>query len=77
VYTVVLPFRAGDIVDDDDDDEKMAQTTKLVSVDQILAHNTPDACWLVIEDQVWDVSKFAPEHPGGASCRFLPLLIAE
>jgi L-lactate dehydrogenase (cytochrome) len=69
----VLPFRAGDIVDAAaaaDDEKKMAQTTKLVSVDQILAHNTPDACWLVIEDQVWDVSKFAPEHPGGASCRF-------
>ena len=37
----------------------------LLSTGQILAHNSPSDCWIVVDDQVWDMSDFAPEHPGG------------
>ncbi|KIW45926.1 uncharacterized protein PV06_01631 [Exophiala oligosperma] len=40
--------------------------TKVVSFDELSAHNTPEDCWLVIGGEVWDVSKFAPAHPGGS-----------
>lgn len=39
----------------------------LIPTDKVLQHSSPEDCWIVIEDQVWDVTKFAPEHPGGAN----------
>ncbi|KAM5350830.1 hypothetical protein ACJ41O_007335 [Fusarium nematophilum] len=40
--------------------------TKGVSVAEIQRHDRPDDAWIVVNDQVYDVSDFAPEHPGGA-----------
>ncbi|KAL3465709.1 FMN-dependent dehydrogenase-domain-containing protein [Aspergillus heterothallicus] len=40
---------------------------RLLSVQDVLQHNTPDDCWLVISGEVWDLTSFAKEHPGGAS----------
>ncbi|EPS34798.1 hypothetical protein POX_a00234 [Penicillium oxalicum] len=37
-----------------------------VSTDEVARHCTIDDCWLVVDNQVWDVSAFAPNHPGGA-----------
>ena len=43
--------------------------TKTIPTQQVSEHNSPEDCWIVIDDQVWDVTAFAPEHPGGASCK--------
>ncbi|KAJ5143974.1 uncharacterized protein N7515_002761 [Penicillium bovifimosum] len=40
---------------------------KLLSAQQISTHKTPEDCWIVVEKQVWDVSDFLEEHPGGSS----------
>ena len=32
-------------------------------LDEIFEHNTKDSCWLLIENKVYDVTKF--KHPGG------------
>lgn len=37
----------------------------LISVQQVSGHNTPDDCWIVVDKQVWDVTDFLEEHPGG------------
>lgn len=42
----------------------MAEDT-LVSVEEISKHNTPEDCWIVVDGKVWDITEFAPEHPGG------------
>ncbi|KAH9820960.1 L-lactate dehydrogenase (cytochrome) like protein [Teratosphaeria destructans] len=39
--------------------------TKLISVAEISQHNTPDDCWIVVDGRVWDMTEFAPDHPGG------------
>ncbi|KIX06258.1 uncharacterized protein Z518_04233 [Rhinocladiella mackenziei CBS 650.93] len=39
-------------------------STKL-SVSEISKHNTPTDAWIVINGTVWDVTEFAPKHPGG------------
>ncbi|CAK4011693.1 Cytochrome b2, mitochondrial [Lecanosticta acicola] len=39
-------------------------TEKLLSVEEISEHNTPDDCWIVVDGNVWDLTEFAPEHPG-------------
>ena len=37
-----------------------------VSVEELGKHNTVDDAWIVINGNVWDVTEFAPRHPGGA-----------
>lgn len=44
----------------------MAKTNS-VSTSEVLLHNSPKDCWLVIDNQVWDVTQFAQDHPGGPS----------
>lgn len=47
--------------------EEMADEERpLITAAQISAHNTPSDCWVVIDNRVWDMTDFAPEHPGGA-----------
>ncbi|EXJ62973.1 L-lactate dehydrogenase (cytochrome) [Cladophialophora yegresii CBS 114405] len=36
-----------------------------ISVADISSHNKDTDCWIVVDGQVWDITKFAPEHPGG------------
>ncbi|EME38598.1 hypothetical protein DOTSEDRAFT_57637 [Dothistroma septosporum NZE10] len=36
----------------------------LLSVEEISKHNRPEDCWIVVEDNVWDMTEFALEHPG-------------
>ncbi|KAI1738499.1 mitochondrial cytochrome-like protein b2 [Xylaria scruposa] len=38
---------------------------RLVSIDEISAHQSLDDLWLVVDDVVYDMSEFATEHPGG------------
>jgi len=37
----------------------------LFSAEEVSKHNTPGDAWVVIDGGVYDVSKFADEHPGG------------
>ncbi|KAL4937724.1 hypothetical protein BDV06DRAFT_202318 [Aspergillus oleicola] len=39
----------------------------LISVQDVLPHNNPDDCWVVILGEVWDLTGFVGEHPGGPS----------
>ncbi|EXJ63536.1 L-lactate dehydrogenase (cytochrome) [Cladophialophora psammophila CBS 110553] len=41
----------------------MAQ--RKISVAEISSHSADTDCWIVVDNQVWDITKFAPEHPGG------------
>ncbi|OKL58946.1 hypothetical protein UA08_05698 [Talaromyces atroroseus] len=41
--------------------------SKLLSVTEIGTHNTPSDCWLVVQGQVWDLTEFHHEHPGGSA----------
>ncbi|KAL2426175.1 L-lactate dehydrogenase (cytochrome) [Exophiala dermatitidis] len=36
-----------------------------ISVEELSKHNSPSDAWLVIDGTVWDVTEFAPRHPGG------------
>jgi L-lactate dehydrogenase (cytochrome) len=38
---------------------------RLISVSEISSHNKDTDCWVVIDNQVWDITSFAPNHPGG------------
>ncbi|KAJ5094701.1 hypothetical protein N7456_010562 [Penicillium angulare] len=40
-------------------------TGKLLSAKEISGHRSPEDCWIVVNDQVWDMTDFLDEHPGG------------
>ena len=51
----------------------MAQTFAAGDVAQ---HNKPDSLWIIVDEDVYDVTKFQDEHPGGKkSMDTLPLII--
>ena len=33
---------------------------------EIARHNTPNDCWVIIHNKVYDLTRFANAHPGGA-----------
>lgn len=38
---------------------------KTYSLEEVKKHNTPESCWFVIHDKVYDVTAFLNDHPGG------------
>ncbi|PYH45166.1 FMN-dependent alpha-hydroxy acid dehydrogenase [Aspergillus saccharolyticus JOP 1030-1] len=40
---------------------------KILSTNQISQHKSPNDCWIVIDNQVWDVTDFLEAHPGGST----------
>ena len=36
-----------------------------ITKSEVAQHNTPEDCWLIIDAKVYDVTKWAAEHPGG------------
>ncbi|KAK6349018.1 hypothetical protein TWF730_009778 [Orbilia blumenaviensis] len=43
----------------------MATETKEYTYADVAAHDTKESMYVVIDDKVYDVSKFVDEHPGG------------
>lgn len=45
-------------------EEKKAESGSYSTAD-VAAHNKKDDCWVIVDGQVLDVTKFLPDHPGG------------
>lgn len=37
----------------------------MFSAQEVEKHNNRQSCWVIIEDEVYDVTDFIDEHPGG------------
>ncbi|GAA5878002.1 hypothetical protein JCM3774_005976 [Rhodotorula dairenensis] len=44
---------------------------KEYTVEDVSKHKSKDDCWVIIDGQVLDVTKFLPDHPGGAKAILL------
>lgn len=44
-----------------------SQTNQTFTISQVAKHNNSSSCWLIINAQVYDVTSFLSQHPGGAS----------
>ncbi|CAE7055829.1 unnamed protein product [Rhizoctonia solani] len=40
---------------------------RLISFDEVQKHNTRDSCWVIINGEIYDVTGFLNDHPGGIS----------
>lgn len=51
-----------------DGDDKKANTRELRTYtwEEVQKHNSKNDCWVVIEDKVYEATKFLPYHPGGS-----------
>jgi len=41
---------------------KKVQAQSLYSIEEVELHQNPDDCWMVIEDNVYDLSNYLPDH---------------
>ncbi|KAK1763676.1 cytochrome b2-like protein [Phialemonium atrogriseum] len=42
-------------------------TSKIpITASELRKRSSPENCWLAVDGAVWDLTEFAPEHPGGA-----------
>ena len=32
---------------------------------EVASHNKPDSLWIIVDEDVYDLTKFQDEHPGG------------
>jgi cytochrome b involved in lipid metabolism len=47
------------------EEPKKPQELKVYTLDEVAKHNKEDDCWVVVNGQVLNVTKFLPDHPGG------------
>ncbi len=55
---------------------KNLSMTRIISAPEFSPHNDPEDLLIVVDDNVYDMTEFATEHPGGdaSMCSFLSLL---
>ena len=38
---------------------------RVISIDEMRKHTTEESCWIAVRGEVFDVTPFIDEHPGG------------
>lgn len=62
----------GEAMKDQHDTPRTGEKTglpKLYTLKDVFEHNKPNDMWLVIDNEIYDVSKFQNKHPGGAKSK--------
>ena len=44
--------------------------SRQISVAELQQHSSSESLWIVVNDAVYDMTRFASEHPGGADGMF-------
>ncbi len=46
--------------------QKIQNQTVILTLDEVAKHNSPNDCWLIINNNVYEVTNYINNHPGGA-----------
>lgn len=38
----------------------------MATLAEVAKHNSAEDCWVIIDEEIYDVTKFLPDHPGGS-----------
>mmetsp|Transcript_22570 Transcript_22570/g.31428 ORF Transcript_22570/g.31428 Transcript_22570/m.31428 type:complete len:142 (-) Transcript_22570:242-667(-) len=49
----------------DKEEEKPEVPSKVISLEEVEKHASRESCWLIIEGNVYDVTDYMDDHPGG------------
>ncbi|XP_056268048.1 cytochrome b5 isoform X2 [Pseudoliparis swirei] len=62
-----IPLHTGSLSTNDTNVEKNGETesVKYYTLEEIRAHSLSSDAWLIIHDNVYDITSFVEEHPGG------------
>lgn len=44
-----------------------ADTSVMLSAQEIATHNTTTDCWMIVNGNVYNITSYIPRHPGGAA----------
>lgn len=47
--------------------------TRLISAAEVRSHGSRNSCWIVVSGRVYDMTTFAPTHPGGEQSKYRPV----
>lgn len=45
---------------------------RAITVEELSKHATPKDCWVLVNGQVYDFSRWASNHPGGPDSEHVP-----
>lgn len=51
-------------------EQVVSRPQKLYTMEDVASRKTPEEMWLVIDNEVYDVTEFHREHPGGAKSKY-------
>lgn len=51
--------------------QSIVTMSKVFSAADVSSHNKPDDLFIIVDEDVYDVTKFADEHPGGKKSTLL------
>ncbi|MBO0596286.1 cytochrome b5 domain-containing protein [Nesterenkonia sp. E16_7] len=51
---------------EDNEEEDEDSSGEALTLDQVEENNSPDSCWAVMNDTVYDLTDWIEDHPGGA-----------
>ena len=60
--------------EEEEEDEKEEEKTNVLqefTVEEVARHQSKGDCWVVLNNQVYDVTEFLPDHPGGKNAILL------
>jgi len=43
----------------------MSQNNNIYTIEEVNNHSSESDCWIIIDENVYDISKYLPIHPGG------------
>lgn len=46
-------------------DSSSQSSSKTISADEVKKHNSKDDCWTIVQGNVYDITSYIPNHPGG------------
>lgn len=53
--------------DSSPDDSDILSEPVIISTEELATHNSADSCWVVYDNEVYDITDYVPKHPGGAN----------